>query len=349
MTTTAELSRQIAEVERELVDLKRESTINVGLLAAAVRQSRRQLVAIDQQQAIDRLESPTTLRAWRPRTGQFSQNDLADSLIARLRTGGGNGDGAGEPAASPSRVVLQGDLDPLPSVLLDAGQPASLQFGSGTSAYDWIIERTGVRTGRIRGALNVTGELSRAGIRVVDVGEATPINANARLAVRKNGTGATVGTRRRLSVNEGTGITLTVVDDPVDEEVEVTISTSAGGVGPMGPPGDDGAPGDDAFPLPGPPGPAGTAGAAGAVGPMGPPGAPGDDAEDAFPIPGPVGPSGAAGAPGATGPQGPMGIPGWDGVDGADSLIPGPPGPQGPAGSGSVGFEDNLWLVQVGI
>jgi hypothetical protein len=47
--------------------------------------------------------------------------------------------------------------------------------------------------------------------------------ANARVAVRKN-SGATVGTRRRVNLIEGSAIALTVADDSGSEEVDVTIA-----------------------------------------------------------------------------------------------------------------------------
>jgi len=54
------------------------------------------------------------------------------------------------------------------------------------------------------------------------------LDANGRLAVRRN-TGVNVGTRRRLNLIEGANITLTVADDGVDEEVDVTIAAAGGG------------------------------------------------------------------------------------------------------------------------
>lgn len=51
------------------------------------------------------------------------------------------------------------------------------------------------------------------------------LSANARVMVRK-GTGSDVGPRRRLSLIEGTNMTLTVADDSVNEEVDVTIASA---------------------------------------------------------------------------------------------------------------------------
>ncbi len=50
------------------------------------------------------------------------------------------------------------------------------------------------------------------------------LDANARVGVRKNSTGATA-TRRRINLIEGDGITLTVADDAGSEEVDVTIAS----------------------------------------------------------------------------------------------------------------------------
>lgn len=52
------------------------------------------------------------------------------------------------------------------------------------------------------------------------------------VAVRKN-SGANVGTRPRLNLIEGSGVTLTVADDGTDDEVDVTIAAAGGGAGAM--------------------------------------------------------------------------------------------------------------------
>jgi hypothetical protein len=54
------------------------------------------------------------------------------------------------------------------------------------------------------------------------------LDAVARLKVRKN-SGTDVGTRRRLNFIEGANVTLTVADDPTNEEVDVTIAAAGGG------------------------------------------------------------------------------------------------------------------------
>jgi len=62
----------------------------------------------------------------------------------------------------------------------------------------------------------------------VDLDETVPIGNNARVAVSKN-SGATVGTRRELNLIEGANITLTIADDPGNEEVDITIAATGSG------------------------------------------------------------------------------------------------------------------------
>lgn len=64
----------------------------------------------------------------------------------------------------------------------------------------------------------------------LDFDETVTLGNNARVAVSRN-SGATVGTRRRLNFIEGTNVTLTIADDPGNEEVDVTINASGGGGG----------------------------------------------------------------------------------------------------------------------
>jgi hypothetical protein len=55
------------------------------------------------------------------------------------------------------------------------------------------------------------------------------LDANARVAVRKNSTGTAVGTRRRLNFIEGTNVSLTVADDSGGEEVDITVAGAQAG------------------------------------------------------------------------------------------------------------------------
>lgn len=54
-----------------------------------------------------------------------------------------------------------------------------------------------------------------------------------KITVRKN-TGADVGTRQRLNLIEGSNVTLTVADDGVGNEIDITIAASGGGSTPTG-------------------------------------------------------------------------------------------------------------------
>jgi len=56
------------------------------------------------------------------------------------------------------------------------------------------------------------------------------LDATARVSVSKN-SGAIVGTRRELNLIEGANITLTIADDAVNEEVDITIAAAGGGGG----------------------------------------------------------------------------------------------------------------------
>lgn len=51
------------------------------------------------------------------------------------------------------------------------------------------------------------------------------LSGNARVAVRKN-TGAVVGTRRQLNLIEGAGVGLTLADDSLSEEVDITVNVT---------------------------------------------------------------------------------------------------------------------------
>jgi len=57
------------------------------------------------------------------------------------------------------------------------------------------------------------------------------LDATAKTTVRKN-TGTDVGSRRRLNLIEGSNVTLTVADDPANEEVDVTVASTGAGPSP---------------------------------------------------------------------------------------------------------------------
>lgn len=52
-----------------------------------------------------------------------------------------------------------------------------------------------------------------------------------KVAVRKNSTGGDIGTRRRINFIEGSNVTITIADDGVDNELDVTIASSGGASG----------------------------------------------------------------------------------------------------------------------
>jgi len=54
-----------------------------------------------------------------------------------------------------------------------------------------------------------------------------PTGAN-QIKVRKNA-GADIGTRPRLNFNEGANITLTIMDDAIDNEIDIDIAAAGGG------------------------------------------------------------------------------------------------------------------------
>lgn len=88
--------------------------------------------------------------------------------------------------------------------------------------------------GRVTAATGVVEELTvTAPITLTGTGlnwdNTTVIGNNARVAVSNNGT--LVGTRREINFIPGTNVTLSVVDDAANEEVDVTINATSGGGG----------------------------------------------------------------------------------------------------------------------
>lgn len=113
----------------------------------------------------------------------------------------------------------------LPTVL-DANARVGVRVNTGASTY---LRR---RLNLIEGTDFSVSASDDSGSEEVDItlGLAGTITSNARVAVSKN-SGATVGTRRRINFIEGSGATLTIADDSVNEEVDVTIAVSAGAGG----------------------------------------------------------------------------------------------------------------------
>lgn len=77
----------------------------------------------------------------------------------------------------------------------------------------------------------VINAASTATINAARVTDPTTTDSNARVAVFKNADVAATGTRRAVRFIEGSNVTLTVNDDPTNEEVEVTIASTGGSGG----------------------------------------------------------------------------------------------------------------------
>ena len=150
-------------------------------------------------------------------------------------------------------------------------------------------------------------------------GVATPTVQNT-IVVQQAGT--SIGTRPRINLISGTGISTTITDDPLNERVNITITNSGGaGSGSQGATGHQGVTGPQGF--------TGVQGLTGVQGATGSQGFTGNQGQT-----GPQGTTGQDGTPGNQGPTGPQGATGQDGT-------PGSQGPTGPAGSGSnVSIDD---------
>jgi hypothetical protein len=72
--------------------------------------------------------------------------------------------------------------------------------------------------------------LLNGGLDNSNISASAVLDATARVGVRKNSAGS-VFSRRRINLIEGSGVTLTVADDSGNEEVDVTIASSAGTAG----------------------------------------------------------------------------------------------------------------------
>lgn len=107
------------------------------------------------------------------------------------------------------------------------GAPTDAEYLVGALNGSLTQERLVTNTTTISWDVTTPGQAKANLIQSVD------IDNNARVAVAKN-SGATVGTRRKLNLVEGTNVTLTVSDDVANEKVDVTIAASGGGGGTTG-------------------------------------------------------------------------------------------------------------------
>lgn len=121
----------------------------------------------------------------------------------------------------------------------DIGLQAHVLNGAGNelTAHPYVVPRTG-EDGKLDASFLPAGAVAAHHIthenggtdEILVTGLSGQLADAQPVAVRKN-TGANVGTRARLNLIEGANITLTVADDGVDNEVDVTITGSAGGSG----------------------------------------------------------------------------------------------------------------------
>ena len=125
----------------------------------------------------------------------------------------------------------------LPFVYIDQDEDSAGSQGGGTLHGRIYNNHTQAQSYTIRGVywpflkptagggIALTGDPD-AGDEEVEIAQIADSTVQ-RIAVRKNSTGDDVGTRRRLNLIEGNNITLTIADDSVGNELDVTI-TGAG-------------------------------------------------------------------------------------------------------------------------
>jgi hypothetical protein len=150
-------------------------------------------------------------------------NEISGGIINLTTTGGGAIQGNG------STFLRASDLA-TPAITLGtaaaAGSTSSpIRSDSTIAAFDATVPST-----QAFGDAAATGSVAFAARR--DHKHAMP----AGVAIAKN-SGATVGTRPRINLIEGSNVTLTVADDAGNGEVDVTIAAASGGgttsIGPM--------------------------------------------------------------------------------------------------------------------
>jgi len=192
MSSVDDLARQLRDVERDLAILKQESTINVGLLATAVRRARLGLAAVAQNESVRRIAGPTNLIDWTPRAGAFAERNTGQGLAERLR--GAASQGAGEPAAVTTTLLLRDILAAFDAVILTAVQPAELRLGAGSAGGDVRIVRPGAKTIQVDDTAGGPAKLWLAGdlVEILDASFAVTYNGDGTVAlvVRSGAAGA---------------------------------------------------------------------------------------------------------------------------------------------------------------
>jgi hypothetical protein len=162
MTQISEVQRQLNDLQAELADLRREATANVGLLATYIRIGRRAQGSFEQGEAIRRVNSPIGLLDWTPRAGSFSDPNLGQSLIDRLRQGNPVADSMGGLAALyPGTANLLAPVDDCASIVAASSSYDPLvrtidQYGNDILAYEGNRE-SGTFTVNLERANNRTG------------------------------------------------------------------------------------------------------------------------------------------------------------------------------------------------
>lgn len=121
-----------------------------------------------------------------------------------------------EPVAAKTVFVNATNATAIPTFMAGSAAFQYLRVNSTNTGLEWAV-------------LSVTSPITLTS-GAIGFDQTVALGNNARVAVSKN-SGATVGTRRRVNFIEGSNVTITVADDAVNEEVDVTIASSGSGSG----------------------------------------------------------------------------------------------------------------------
>lgn len=99
----------IADVQRQLDELRKETHGNFDTVVAYIRKTRLQLTTVERDRAVARLRQPTSLLNWTPRQGQATDPNITSSLIDRLKTGSAVADTLGNADPVPGQANLLAD------------------------------------------------------------------------------------------------------------------------------------------------------------------------------------------------------------------------------------------------